>query len=71
LTDGKTMVEKFNANEQLFAVRLWVEQNRTDPAGPFSLMTTFPRKVYNEDDMGMTLKDLGLVPASSLVVQKL
>jgi hypothetical protein len=34
-------------------------------------MTTFPKKVYNEDEMGMTLKDLGLVPASSLVVQKL
>lgn len=70
LTDGKTMVEKFKATEQLAAVRLWVESNRTDESGAFNLMTTFPRKVYNEDDMMRTLKDLGLVPASQLVVSK-
>lgn len=70
LTDGKTMVEKFKASEQLAVVRCWVETNRTDEQGPFNLMTTFPRKVYTEDDMMKTLKDLGLVPASQLVVAK-
>jgi len=70
LTDGKTMVEKFKATEQLANVRLWIENNRTDEKAPFNLMTTFPRKVYTEDDMMRTLKDLSLVPASSLVVAK-
>ncbi len=70
LTDGKTLVEKFKATEQLAAVRLWVETNRTDDKGHFNLMTTFPRKVYTEEDMMRTLKDLGLVPATSLVVSK-
>lgn len=70
LTDGKTMVEKFKATEQLAAVRLWIENNRTDDKFPFNLMTTFPRKVYTEDDMMRSLKDLNLVPATSLVVSK-
>lgn len=70
LTDGKTMVEKFKASEQLAAVRLWIQTNRTDDQGAFNLMTTFPKKIYSEDDMMRTLKDLGLVPASSLVVSK-
>ena len=71
LTDGKSIVQTFKANEQLAAVRLWIEMNRTDGVGKFSLMQTFPRKIYDEDDMMRTLKDLGLVPASSLVITKL
>lgn len=71
LTDGKSIVQTFKANEQLAAVRLWIEMNRTDGPGKFNLMQTFPRKIYDEDDMMRTLKDLGLVPASSLVITKL
>lgn len=44
--------------------------NRTDGAGNFNLMQTFPRKVYTEDDMMRSLTDLSLVPASSLVITK-
>ena len=70
LTDGKTMVHTFKAKEQLAAVRLWIEMNRTDGAGKFNIMQTFPRKVYDEDDLMRTLADLGLVPASSIVIAK-
>lgn len=70
LTDGKTMVHTFKAKEQLAAVRLWIEMNRTDGPGKFNLLQTFPRKVYNEDDMMRSLVDLGLVPASSIVIAK-
>ena len=71
LTDGKSIVQAFKATEQLAAVRLWIEMNRTDGTGKFNLMQTFPRKIYDEDDMMRTLKDLGLVPASSLVITKI
>jgi len=71
LTDGKTMVQTFKAKEQLAAVRLWIEINRTDAKGAFGLLQTFPRKQYNEDDMMRTLEDLGLVPASSLIVTRI
>ena len=70
MTDGKSMMQTFKANESLAAVRLWVEMNRTDGAGNFSLMQTFPRKVYGTEDMSRSLSDLGLVPASSLIIQK-
>lgn len=71
LTDGKSLQHTFKAKDQLACVRLWVELNRTDGAGKFNIMQTFPRKVYTEDDMMLTLADLGLVPASSLVVTKI
>jgi hypothetical protein len=70
LTDGKTMQHTFKAKEQLAAVRLWIEMNRTDDHSLFSLIQPFPRKQYNDDDMMRTLEDLGLVPASSLVITR-
>lgn len=70
LTDGKTMQHTFRSKEQLAAVRLWIEMNRTDEKTPFQLLQPFPRKQYTDDDMERTLEDLGLVPASSLVVTK-
>ena len=72
-TDGKSMVHVFKANEQLAAVRLWVEMNRTDcsDGSKFQLMQTFPKKVYTDDDMGKNLTELGLTPASSLVITKI
>lgn len=69
LTDGKSIVQTFKAKEPLASVRLWIEMNRTDGAGKFNLMQTFPRKVYTDEDMARSLVDLGLVPATSLVIQ--
>lgn len=70
LTDGKTIQQTFRAKEQLAAVRLWIEMNRTDGAGNFNIVQTFPRKIYSDEDMMRTLLDLGLVPASSLIISK-
>lgn len=70
LTDGKSIVQTFKATEPLASVRVWVEMNRTDGPGQFTLMQAFPRKVYTDDDMMRSLADLGLVPASSLVITK-
>jgi UBX domain-containing protein 1/4 len=72
-TDGKSMVHVFKANEQLAAVRLWIEMNRTDcsDGSKFQLMQTFPKKVYTDDDMSKNLTELGLTPASSLVITKI
>lgn len=70
LTNGQCITQKFNPKEQLAAVRLYVEMNRTDGAGPFSLMTNFPKKVFNEDDMDASLTTLGLVPSAVLIVSK-
>ena len=69
-TDGKSMVHVFRASEQLAAVRLWIEMNRTDANTAFQLMQTFPKKIYTDDDMHRSLAELGLTPASSLVIAK-
>lgn len=34
-----------------------------------SFTQTFPKKVYNQEFFGESLKDLGLVPSASLIVQ--
>ena len=70
-TDGKSMVHIFKANEQLAAVRLWIEMNRTDSDAKFQLMQTFPKKIFTDDDMFRNLTELGLTPASSLVISKI
>ncbi|XP_059149688.1 UBX domain-containing protein 1-like [Physella acuta] len=70
LTNGQALTQTFGAKEPLSAVRLYVEMNRTDAQGPFSLMTSFPRKVFSSADMDMPLDFLGLVPSSVLMVTK-
>lgn len=59
LTDGTTLKQTFSADEQLSAIRLYVEMNRSDGMGPFTFMTTFPRKVFTSEDMETPLKELG------------
>ncbi|KAL8623006.1 hypothetical protein ACOMHN_027126 [Nucella lapillus] len=70
LTDGKALTQSFNVKEPLAAVRVYISMNRTDGNGPFTLMTTFPRKVFTEEDMDKPLTELGLVPSAVLVVTK-
>jgi UBX domain-containing protein 1/4 len=70
LTDGKVMQHTFKAKEQLAAVRLWIELNRTDDKGNFNILQPFPRKQYTEEEMLMTLEMLKLVPATSLIITR-
>lgn len=71
LTDGSTLVQTFKADELLAAVRVYVEMNRKDGTGPFTFMTTFPRKVFSTEDMETPLKHLGLLPSAVLVTKPL
>ncbi|XP_050431351.1 UBX domain-containing protein 1-like [Adelges cooleyi] len=70
LTNGQTIVQAFNIKEMLAAVRVYVELNRTDGDTPFSLMTSFPRKVFTTDDYEKPLDQLGLVPSAVLILTK-
>jgi len=70
-TDGKPLVQTFKVKEPLSAVRLYAELTRTDlPGEKVNLMTTFPRKVFSEDDYDKPLEVLGLVPSAALVISK-
>lgn len=66
LTNGKTLTQSFGSKEQLSAVRLFVEMNRTDDCGPFNLMTNFPKKVFTEEDYDVPLDVLGM-PCLTLI----
>ncbi|XP_053980640.1 UBX domain-containing protein 1 [Hylaeus anthracinus] len=70
LTNGQTLTQSFGSKEQLSAVRLFVEMNRSDDSGPFCLMTNFPKKIFTEDDYDTPLDVLGLVPSSVIIVKK-
>lgn len=70
LTNGQTLTQSFGSKEQLSAVRLFIEMNRTDGTGPFRLMTSFPRKVFTDEDYDTPLDVLGLVPSAVVIVQK-
>ncbi|GFQ97767.1 UBX domain-containing protein 1 [Trichonephila clavata] len=70
LTNGQCLTHTFRPNEELAAVRLFVQMNRTDGSAPFSLMTNFPKKVFTEEDMNAPLNSLGLVPSAVLIVCK-
>lgn len=70
LLNGQSLTQTFGIKEQLSAVRLYVEMNRTDGEGPFSLMTNFPKKIFTSDDYDKPLDNLGLVPSAVLIVTK-
>ncbi|XP_053133666.1 UBX domain-containing protein 1 isoform X2 [Hemicordylus capensis] len=71
LLDGTSLTQTFKAKEQLAAVRLYVELNRKDSGEePFNLLTSFPRRVFTEEDMEKPLQELGLVPSAVLIVAK-
>lgn len=73
LPNGTALTETFDKNEQLAAVRLFVQLKQGDEAGTttFGMMTTFPRKVFGEEDYELTLEQLGLVPSATIMITKL
>lgn len=70
LTNGQALTQTFGVKEPLSAVKLYVEMHRTDSPGDFNLMTTFPRKVFNDEDYEKPLDILELVPTAVIIVQK-
>lgn len=71
LTNGSAITGTFQATDTLETVCAYINENRTDGATPFKLMTTFPRKTYTDGDLGMSLQDAGLVPSAVLILTKI
>lgn len=68
--DGSTLTETFEVKESLAAIRLFIQLKQGGAAVPFNLMTTFPRRVFTEEDYDKPLYLLGLVPSAVLIVTK-
>lgn len=67
-SDGHTIAQEFKSHDNLSVVRDFVSNDSGVSIGKFSLSTTFPRKVFKEEDMNKSLYDLSLVPSSVLLV---
>jgi hypothetical protein len=72
MQDGSSVVETFDKREQLSAVRLFVQLKQGDAPGtfPFGMMTTFPRKVFTDEDFQKSLEELALVPSATIMITK-
>lgn len=52
-------------------MRLFIEMNRTDGDSPFQLMTTFPKKVFTDEDYDTPLDVLGMLYIDNLLLYTL
>jgi len=69
LHDGKKLEQTFKSKEPLSAVRVFV-QLQSPGLNPIKLMTTFPRKVFSEEDYEKPLEVLGLCPSAVIILSK-
>ena len=70
LTNGSAITGTFKPTDTLSSIVSYVDSNRTDGSRPFALSTTFPKKMFAQEDMEKTLKECGLVPSAVLVLTK-
>ncbi|XP_013196678.2 UBX domain-containing protein 1 [Amyelois transitella] len=72
LPDGKALAHTFGAKEQLAAVKLYLQMHAQEFAAEdsFKLMTTFPKKIFTNEDYEMPLELLGLVPSAVIIVSR-
>ena len=61
LFGGGALVHSFKATDTLVEVNQHVLMHQPSPNLPFTLMTTFPKRVFSDIDTKKTLKELGKV----------
>ncbi|KNC79457.1 hypothetical protein SARC_08154 [Sphaeroforma arctica JP610] len=72
LPEGQPIVHTFQATDNLNAVYEFIQSEKPEYAeAPFSLSTTFPRRVFEDADKSKSLVEVALVPSSVLVMARL
>lgn len=66
-TPKGNVMKTFPVTTTLFEVTAALKEQ--DDVDVTSFLQTFPRKVFNDEFFGESLKDLGLIPSASLVIQ--
>ncbi|KAK9458942.1 uncharacterized protein V1516DRAFT_681577 [Lipomyces oligophaga] len=69
LFDGSLIKNRFGLDATLGDVRVWIDSNRTDGDGPYSIISQFPLKDFTASDENVTLVDLGLHPTATLILK--
>ncbi|KAF3491906.1 uncharacterized protein GIQ15_01423 [Arthroderma uncinatum] len=65
MTPSGNVIKSFPVDTTLFEVAAALRQDGNEVN---SFTQTFPKKVFNQEDFGCTLKELGFVPSGSLIV---
>ncbi|EFQ98738.1 hypothetical protein MGYG_01756 [Nannizzia gypsea CBS 118893] len=65
MTPSGNVIKSFPVDTTLFEVAAALQQEGNQVN---SFTQTFPKKVFNQEDFGATLKELGFVPSGSLIV---
>jgi len=67
---GPLATQTFKAKEPLSAVHCWLAVNRPAPSphSAITLSTSYPKRVFTQEEMQMPLDSLDLVPSASLMV---
>lgn len=68
LPDGSSMNHQFDAGASLQTVLDFVKEAVKPPFSPFHLSLAFPRRVFQENDYSLSLRDLQLAPTASILV---
>ncbi|EFA81643.1 UBX domain-containing protein [Heterostelium album PN500] len=68
LTNGFSIKSTFSPNDKLHDVKSYIDKNRNDGKHAYYLMITYPKKIFTENDMSLSLRVLDLVPSATLTL---
>eukprot|EP00262_Sarcandra_glabra_P007167 TRINITY_DN19792_c0_g1_i1.p1 TRINITY_DN19792_c0_g1~~TRINITY_DN19792_c0_g1_i1.p1 ORF type:complete len:554 (-),score=94.29 TRINITY_DN19792_c0_g1_i1:278-1939(-) len=68
MPDGSSLQVKFSVTDTLRLVKNYVNEKQIGGIGSYDLAIPYPRKVFDEQDMGKALSELGLVNREALIV---
>jgi len=68
LPDGSSQTKQFPAESSLSEVYEFVKSGLDTPFSSFSLSTTFPRRMLDQEDKATTLKQLQMAPSATILV---
>lgn len=67
--NGGRREHSFSSTEKVEAIYKYIDSLGLPEIENYRLISSFPRKIYGSDQMGMTLKDVGLHPRASLFLE--
>ncbi|XP_022735655.1 plant UBX domain-containing protein 10-like [Durio zibethinus] len=68
---GERREHSFCCTDKILSIYIYIDSLGLPGIGNYRLISSFPRRVYGVDQMGITLKDSGLHPRASLFVELL
>lgn len=69
--NGERKEQSFSCSDKIQSVYRYIDSLGLPGVGNYRLISSFPRRVYSVDQMGITLKDAGLHPKATLFLELL